>query len=607
MSELFKLKNGTVLVSTEAPGGIYNSAQLKKIADLCSKELAIVKATEDQRLALFVKESELDRVIGELKATGLGFRNYQEGLHQPVSCLGELCESHEQPALTTAMELTKLIADINLVSPLKIGINGCARCCTPCHTLDISVIGEAGGYRVSLGGKTSQFPELGSFFAEAVPAKELPKILTTIIELFRDKAEAGESFNEVLDRCGSEDFVAALAPYSQDAAHRDDPFAATDESASEDVGSEVSESSDNELDEAVMDDEGLAPSDDGMDSVSDSEEMEISAGEPEELSFDFSADDENVEMDEVRIDSHDEPSLSDDILVNGGEEPALENDDDLVFDDEALVSEELSASEPELIEDESIEIEAQIPDPTDETEDMPELGEELLESNEIDSSALAPDTLMLDDGDADGDEGSALDTEAERLFEEKLGASIEEDKKFRESEEVDENVSARADALRLLESASDDDLLADDTLMDSADTVLTLDDDMVEEELSADDVEIEDEMEDISELEIEESRTAAPVSQPTATPAPVKPSLAKPASAGVEFEFEGFDMMDQTLRVTFASGAYLDLQLGSLPYGKSRVFRAGQSSVCVTHEEGGYSVEGGGLKMFYPHTLLKAS
>ena len=61
MSELFKLKNGTVLVSTEAPGGIYNSAQLKKIAELCSKELAIVKATEDQRLALFVKEAELPR------------------------------------------------------------------------------------------------------------------------------------------------------------------------------------------------------------------------------------------------------------------------------------------------------------------------------------------------------------------------------------------------------------------------------------------------------------------------------------------------------------------------------------------------------------------
>ncbi|RZA12447.1 MAG: hypothetical protein EOP10_31390 [Proteobacteria bacterium] len=241
----------------------------------------------------------------------------------------------------------------------------------------------------------------------------------------------------------------------------------------------------------------------------------------------------------------------------------------------------------------------------EETEDMPVLGEELLESNEIDSSALAPDTLMLDDVDGESEEGSALDIEAERLFEEKLGASIEEDKKFRESEEVDENVSARADALRLLESASDDDIIVDDEILGSEETVLTLDDDMVEEELSTDDVEIEDEMEDISELEVEESQDISPAPMPA--PAPAKPALAKPARDGVEFEFEGFDMMEHTLRVTFASGAYLDLQLGSLPYGKSRVFRAGRSSVCVTHEDGGYSVEGGGLKMFYPHTLLKAS
>ena len=65
MSKPFKLKNGTVLLSTEAPGGIYNSTQLEKIAQLCKKESAIVKVTEDQRLALFVKESELQNISQE--------------------------------------------------------------------------------------------------------------------------------------------------------------------------------------------------------------------------------------------------------------------------------------------------------------------------------------------------------------------------------------------------------------------------------------------------------------------------------------------------------------------------------------------------------------
>jgi NAD(P)H-nitrite reductase large subunit len=186
MSQLFRLKNGTVLLSTEAPGGIYNSGQLKKIAELCSKELAIVKATEDQRLALFVKESEVENVAKQLRAMGLGFRHYQDSLHQPVSCLGELCEEHEQPAMATAMDITKEIASLQVNAPLKIGINGCARCCTPCHTLDIAVVGDSSGYRISLGGKTRQMPEFASYFAEGVPAKELPKRLKAVIGRRRD-------------------------------------------------------------------------------------------------------------------------------------------------------------------------------------------------------------------------------------------------------------------------------------------------------------------------------------------------------------------------------------------------------------------------------------
>lgn len=605
MSELFKLKNGTVLVSTEAPGGIYNSAQLKKIADLCSKELAIVKATEDQRLALFVKETELDRVVTELKATGLGFRNYQDGVHQPVSCLGELCESHEQPALTTAMDLTKLIAHINLSSPLKIGINGCARCCTPCHTLDISVIGEASGYRVSLGGKTSQFPELASFFAESVPSKDLPRLLATIVELFKTKAEPGESLNEVLDRCGTEDFVAALAPYSQDAAHRDDPFAVSEDLAPE----ESSESEDLPLEspEDVSDiaEESMeVPSEEVSEELSmeglPSEEIIPEADlskDDEDMSFDFSSDEAPSEdLAEVRISEDDHAPLSDDILVNGGEEPAIEDDEDLIFEDEALMSDELINSEPELIEDESVELEADVPEMAEETAEMPELGEELLASNDIEGSVIA-DTSLLDEGD-DG-EGAAMDGEAERLFEEKLQASIEEDKKLRAAgDDMNENVSARADALRLLESASDLDAQDEEmTLSDEDEALLGMAGD--DEEIS--EVELEDvedmDTDDVSELELETARA----------PAPVAPKTVTSLTPSEDYDFEGFDVLEMTLRVSFGSGAYLDFQLDSVSLGKTRVFRAGEATIRVTHEEDGYSVEGGGMKMYYPLTALKAA
>lgn len=229
MSTGFKLRNGTILLSTEAPGGIYNAAQLKKIAALCEGEVAIVKATEDQRLALCVKPEQAATIAKELKSIGLGIRHYQDGLHHPTSCIGELCPDHEQDALGSALDISQQLDAIKLSSPLKIGINGCARCCVPCHTLDISVVGDAAGYRMHLGGKNSQLPEMASFMADGIPPSELPGLILKVIALYQTHATPSESLQEVIERVGSNEFISILAPYSQDAAGDADPFATANE------------------------------------------------------------------------------------------------------------------------------------------------------------------------------------------------------------------------------------------------------------------------------------------------------------------------------------------------------------------------------------------
>ena len=218
MSKDFILKNGSIVLSTEAAGGIYNSSQLKKIATLCDTESAIVKATEDQRLALIVKPEKAGLITSELRQLGLSVRHYQDGLHQPTSCIGELCQEHEQDALGSAMDVSAAIENLTLENPLKIGINGCAKCCIPCHTLDVSVIGDSNGYRISLGGKNSQLPELASYIADGVPPEELPQAIKNIAELYQQNAQPGESLHDLLEREGVKPFVTLLAPWSQDAA-----------------------------------------------------------------------------------------------------------------------------------------------------------------------------------------------------------------------------------------------------------------------------------------------------------------------------------------------------------------------------------------------------
>src|SRR6187401_3642031 len=107
MGNAFRLKNGSIFVAIETPGGIYNSSQLKKISELSQSGAAIIKATEDQRLGLFIAEDQLAKTVELCQTVGLTVRNYQDGLHQPVSCIGQLCADHEQDAQGAAMSLTE--------------------------------------------------------------------------------------------------------------------------------------------------------------------------------------------------------------------------------------------------------------------------------------------------------------------------------------------------------------------------------------------------------------------------------------------------------------------------------------------------------------------
>ena len=228
MGTAFKLKNGSLLLVTEAPGGIYNSEQLQRVASLADSETAIVKVTEDQRLALFASEESAAEIAASLRAVGLGIRHYQDGLHQPGSCIGKLCPEALQDALGSAMKVTDVLSVLKTRSPLKIGINGCARCCVPCHTLDIAIVGADAGYSISLGGKNNQVPEVATLMAQGVPGAELPGILEKIIGLFNEIAEPGESLQAVMARAGVSRFAALMTPYSQDGLHSDSDFFSPD-------------------------------------------------------------------------------------------------------------------------------------------------------------------------------------------------------------------------------------------------------------------------------------------------------------------------------------------------------------------------------------------
>ncbi len=217
MAKEFRLKNGALFLAVESAGGIYNASQLECLAKVCEEKALVAKLTEDQRISIVVQESELAHVAKTLNEAGMGLRHYQDGIHQASSCIGGLCTFSCQDALATSVKLSETLAKIETLTPLKIGINGCPRSCVPTHTLDISLIGDEGGYQFYLGGRNRQLPELGTFMAEDVPKDRVPSYVLKLIEFYKENAADTETLGELMERIGLSPFVKILEPYSQNA------------------------------------------------------------------------------------------------------------------------------------------------------------------------------------------------------------------------------------------------------------------------------------------------------------------------------------------------------------------------------------------------------
>ncbi len=558
MATPFKLNNGMLLLSTEAPGGVYNSAQLKKIAQLCDGDAAMVKATEDQRLALFVPEAKAKQVVAELKAIGLGIRNYQDGLHQPVNCVGELCPQHQQDAMGAAMDLSLALAPVAkqaFGAALKIGINGCTACCVPTHTLDISVIGDTTGYRVSLGGKNSQIPEMASFMAEHVPAAELPALLTKVVNLYKRLAQPGERLQEVMERCGATEFIIALAPYSQDAAGHDagDPFGGI--AIEPDVGGEdlIIDTMGGE----TLDDEIAIDAGDSSEMLAD--DLTLSEESPPEGSLMMEETETMSEAEEeleIAPDEFGSDELATDVILSediSPEEIPLDElapeemgQDELSFDDEPVVEAPVRAA------------------------DKPKL----VVATKVEEPALDDFDLDSIDGEAalevDGDEADA--------FEAKLEESIAEEESH--PVEADHNEEDRLAALTLVETNTD---------LPSVEAV--------HENLGVDDSfeNLEIDHDDIVEVDME------PEEIPEATPIMPAPRRTTSSSSALGHSFKGIDVGDGgRITLSFASGATVELDPRTMRSGQARDFMVGGTQIVISQDAAGFTVEVDGVGIFLP-------
>jgi dissimilatory sulfite reductase (desulfoviridin) alpha/beta subunit len=614
--ELFKLNSGAVCLTISAPGGLFNPAQLSKIAEICAGSVEMGKATSDESIAVYVPESKVDEVRQELLNHGLNVGSYQIGLQRPISCLGSICPEAMQDALTTALDIDRECADIPFSTTVKIGINGCARSCVPNHTFDVALTGDGNGYRMSIGGKSSLIPEFAAFIADGVPSEQVAGRVASLLRYFSEQAQHGETMFEFLERAGNSEFVRIMSPYSQDAATGDDPFgndsitepAATESSDEEEMG-EVSDDFSSELraeDSAFAADtsEQEIPvafaDEEEMDAY---EEMEVPLSELVSVSGNGHAA-SSVDIDDApsqQAGNEDEIMLIDDEVSDGVSDIAVrENshpsiaqlDEEILIDDQkASISHfgpKIDETDAELMDFDRDEvlIDADQEDLMEQEESLEMHEDEIRMESEPESQAPAQRATTIDtsaDFAEDDQEQEAIALEADDAAAQAFEERLEEDLAVAEKlgDKQDENELARQETM---EKIDDGRAFASSDLEEFTDEAT---DPYEEEDIGVQN--LGDEFEPTQEQARDE---------------PLKLTSVKPRSSSKAWQILAVKMnAPGVLSLVFDSGAEVKMKCDKFPQDEKRVLSLGDAQIEITVVAEGIDIMVDGIGFYLPHNV----
>ncbi len=216
MAQVFQLKNGDVFTVIESPGGMYHASQLRCISELAERHALWIKVTEDQRLGLMLKKELCSVIEGELAGVGLTLRHYRQGLHQPVSCLGDACPLAKQDAMQLSVELAAALSTETSEAPLRIAINGCSQSCVPSYLYDVALQGASSGFSLAIAGRSQEFNDLASLVATKIPSDQVVECVLKVVNIYKQHAaSAQDTLHDVVERTGLKPFIDALHPYSK--------------------------------------------------------------------------------------------------------------------------------------------------------------------------------------------------------------------------------------------------------------------------------------------------------------------------------------------------------------------------------------------------------
>ncbi|HEY6872208.1 MAG TPA: NAD(P)/FAD-dependent oxidoreductase [Geobacteraceae bacterium] len=177
----------TYAIAPHIPGGVTDTATLRKLCDVADKYRLQMKITSAQRIALFgIKEEDLDTVWAELAqqpgaAIGLCVRSVK-------ICPGTTwCKRGIQDSVSLGLKLDTLYHAMTLPNKMKMGVSGCMLSCAEVAVKDIGIMGTPKGWRILVGGNAGARPRLGDVLVEtAADEGEVLAVVARVVDWYRN-------------------------------------------------------------------------------------------------------------------------------------------------------------------------------------------------------------------------------------------------------------------------------------------------------------------------------------------------------------------------------------------------------------------------------------
>lgn len=197
-----------------APGDITDS-QLDYVAQLADEfSFGEVRVTHEQNLVFAdVQQDRLYELWQQLKKQSLHTAN--QGLLNDMVCCpgGDFCALANAKSIPIAEAIQREFGnqdELENIGELDINISGCMNACGHHHVGNIGILGvDKKGeefYQVSLGGSAKNEASLAKIIGPAFAQEEIPQVIRTIIDVYRDHRQDSESFISTYQRIGLDPF-----------------------------------------------------------------------------------------------------------------------------------------------------------------------------------------------------------------------------------------------------------------------------------------------------------------------------------------------------------------------------------------------------------------